>query len=262
MFVTIINDCKDANAVARQETRASALLKSHVIFVGVKNDIEAAGNIIDVLDAAGDEKGVILVNVAPRNGKAKKWENGTPFGYFRYKNVLVVSSIDGKTLSLVKRLGLVTEIELLDIPTVLESLCSEGSIDSLLKDHITLTQFRSYEFVPRVAAWILEGKKIPSNTLSLVEIEDCGDVVWWVDNFGNAKTTIVASEFGAKDGKHIQTLFGEYAYYEHLKDVPDGDSAIIAGSSGIGGARFLEVVVQGKSAKQRFDISTGNPIFN
>ena len=87
-------------------------------FIGISSDLEASGNIIDTLDAYGDLPGVILVNIAPRNGKAKKWKNGTPFGYFWYKKILVISSVDGLTLSLVKKLNLVKTINVLDIPTV------------------------------------------------------------------------------------------------------------------------------------------------
>lgn len=46
-------------------------MNSPVSFVGVTNDIQAAGNIIDILDAIEKNSGIILVNVAPRNGKAK-----------------------------------------------------------------------------------------------------------------------------------------------------------------------------------------------
>jgi len=35
MTITIINDCRDANAANRQATRASSLLQSPVVFVGV-----------------------------------------------------------------------------------------------------------------------------------------------------------------------------------------------------------------------------------
>src|SRR5688572_12965729 len=98
MFVTIINDCKDENAFGRQATKAAALFGCSIVTVGVDSDIEAAGNLIDCLDAGEGKEGVILVNVAPRHGDAKKWPNGTPFGYFLYKETLVVTSIDGLTL--------------------------------------------------------------------------------------------------------------------------------------------------------------------
>jgi hypothetical protein len=262
MFVTIINDCQDQNAIARQGTRASALLGAYVTFVGVKNDIEAAGNLIDVLDAAGEEKGVVLVNVAPRNGAAKKWANGTPFCYFRYKNVLIVSSVDGYTLSLVKKIGIVEEVQLLDIPTVVNSLCKTGIITDNLKEHIIQTQFRSFEFVPRVAHWILGKIEVPSVVYSLEEVADINDVVWWVDNFGNIKTSVVQENTIQEDGSPYVTAIGTFPFYQHLKDVPDDQTAVVVGSSGIDSTRFLEIVVQGKSAEKQFEVDSGYSILD
>ena len=73
MFVTIINDCKDSNTFGRQETRASLLFNTHIATVGVEYGVtlEAAGNLIDILDASEGAKGVILVNIAPRHPAAK-----------------------------------------------------------------------------------------------------------------------------------------------------------------------------------------------
>lgn len=89
MNITIINDCKDANAVGRIVARTNSILSCPVVFIGVTSEIQAAGNIIDILDAIGENTGIMLVNVAPRNGAAKKWTNGTPFGYFWYKKCLL-----------------------------------------------------------------------------------------------------------------------------------------------------------------------------
>jgi hypothetical protein len=133
MFVTIINDCTDANVVGRQGTRVASLFGVSPTYVGVgaglqsdnsadPAELEAAGCLIDVLDAADEEKGVVLVNVANRHSKGKKWPNGTPFGYFYYRNTLVVSTIDGVVLSLVKKLKLVDFVFVMDIPTVLTEL--------------------------------------------------------------------------------------------------------------------------------------------
>jgi len=115
MNITIINDCRDANAAGRQITRTTSLLGDSASFIGVSGDLEAAGNIIDALDALEERPGIILANVAPRNGKAKKWANGTPFSYFRYKKVLILASVDGLTLSLVKKFKLTQSVTILDI---------------------------------------------------------------------------------------------------------------------------------------------------
>ena len=256
--ITIINDCKDGNAVGRQFVRASALMGGHVSFVGVASDLEAAGNLIDVLDAYGEESGVVLVNVAPRGGKAKRFTNGTPFCYFRYKQVLVASSFDGLTLSLVKKLGLTDSVYLLDIPTVTAQWVKEGTCTQELATHICETQFRSYEFLPRVAAYILEHGTAPAEQVSINEVQDAPQAVWWVDNFGNCKTVLLADE--VPHTKVVETAIGALPYYDHLREVSDGESALIAGSSGIGKKRFLEIVVQGGDAARTCGLQSGSTV--
>lgn len=260
MFVTIINDCRDANAVTRQETRADALFNANVTFAGVNSDIEAAGNLIDTLDAAGDGEGVILVNVAPRHGAAKKWENGTPFAYFKVNNVLVVSTIDGFTLSLVKKYRLVESVKVMDITTVLEAVKEIDHIDEKLAAHIAETQFRSFEFLPRVAHWLSLGQDIPSETLLIDEIPDIGDVIWWIDNFGNAKTSLWKDEVSFGDSVEVDLQVGKFKTYLHLKDVPNESAALIEGSSGYGDRRFLEIVMQGRSAEESYGLKVGRKL--
>jgi hypothetical protein len=255
MNFTIINDCKDPNAVGRQMSRASSLLNGNGVFIGVGSDLEAAGNLIDILDAYGDAEAVILVNVAPRNGSSKKWGNGTPFGYFRYKNSLVVSSIEGLTLSLVKKAGLVKEIFVMDIPTVAKVWVKEGFLDEETGSYIAATQFRSFDFVPRAAAYLIKHASVVSETHPIDSFPDAPSAVWWIDNFGNAKTTILLSE-----GEKPEGLGGAHAalpFVPSLKDVADDTPALTRGSSGIGEKRFLEIAVQGKSAAQRLGLSSG-----
>src|SRR5581483_8871590 len=161
MFITLITDCADDNALGRSTTRLSTLFSCPITTIGGNSDLEAAGNLIDALDAAGGQKGVILVNVAPRHKEAKKWPNGTPFGYFFYQETLVVASIDGLTLTLVKKFGLIDQINLMDIPTVVNTLAKNDVISKELAEHIIHTQFRSFEFLPRVAKWLIDGVQIP-----------------------------------------------------------------------------------------------------
>ncbi|MDO8529994.1 MAG: hypothetical protein Q7S10_01095 [bacterium] len=245
MNITIINDCKDENAKGRQLARIGSIFQSTANFIGVSNELEAAGNIIDVLDANGDNDGIILVNVAPRNGKAKKHKNGTPFGYFWYKKTLVVSSIDGFTLSLVKKLKLTKCINLLDIPEALDVLIKDKFLTPGLKNHIVDTQFRSYDFLPRIAFYTFTKKSIKSNKIEIETIPNAPMAIWWVDNFGNCKTTLLSGE--AEKIKNLE-------YYPRLKDVPDKKSALVAGSSGLGDKRFLEIVVQGGSVAGYFKL--------
>ena len=258
MNITIINDCRDANAVGRQIARTASLLDSPVSFVGVTSDIQAAGNIIDVLDAIEENSGIILVNVAPRNGKSKKWPNGTPFGYFWYKKVLVLASIDGLTLSLVKKFKLTKIVTILDIPKTLDQLIAGGALRNNLKNSITRTQFRSFDFLPRVAAYLSSGKKLGGEKLYIEDVLDAPPAIWWIDNFGNCKTTLLQEDVKGKN--RFSTKFRGLSYFERLKDVPDKTPALISGSSGLGEKRFLEVVVQGGSAEKEFNIFAGDVI--
>lgn len=251
MNITVINDCKDENAKGRQLARINSIFKSPANFIGVSNELEAAGNIIDILDANGDGNGIILVNVAPRNGKAKKHKNGSPFGYFWYKKTLVISSIDGFTLSLVKKLKIAKFINVLDTPKTIDILIKNNFLSSNLKSHITNSQFRSYDFLPIIAYYLFKNKKkrIKSKKADIKTIPDAPVTIWWVDNFGNCKTTILSNE--------IKILKG-FKYYPRLKDVPNKKPALITGSSGLRNKRFLEIVVQGGSAAKLFNLESGD----
>jgi hypothetical protein len=260
MFVTLINDCRDANAFGRQSTRTASLFGLPVLTVGVRSDLEAAGNLIDALDASEGREGVILVNVAPRNGDAKKWPNGTPFGWFLHGKTVVVSSIDGLTLSLAKKLGVVESVRVFDIPTVVGDLARRGVITLELANRIAMTQFRSLEFLPRAAKWLADGIELPAERLNAADIEDAPAAVWWVDNFGNCKTTVTADELSQFTDDEAFTGLSALPLHSRLKDVADGEAAFVVGSSGIGEKRFVEVVIQGGDAASRFGLKTGKAL--
>ncbi len=262
MFISIINDCRDGNTMGRQITRLATLFPNAIISeVGISNykEIEAAGNLIDILDASSGEEGVILVNAAPRH--KKKWPNGTPFAYFWYKKTLVVTTIDGYCLSLVKKLGITKEVMLTDVPTVAHAMSDQGHISKDLADHIAKTQFRSYDYMPRLAKWVMEGYNVPHEMYSLEQIDTIPQAVWLIDNFGNAKTTILPEEIGFEAGKTIQTKYGEFVCHTRMKDVAIGDSALIIGSSGIDEKRFIELIVLGGRADETFHLESGSEIF-
>lgn len=242
--------------MGRQTVRAAQILEWPVIPVGVDSDLEAAGNLIDLLDASEGKRGVILVNVAPRHKEGKKWENGTPFAYFHYKETLIVASISGLTLSLIKKFKIVDHVNLMDIPTVLESLKKQGIIDQNGIDHIRHTQFRSFEFLPKIAGWIMDGLDIPSEKYMLDEVPDAPKAIWWIDNFGNCKTTLTEEDIDQNSGETIKLKLGNFKIYTRLKDVPDQEKALIIGSSGLKEKRFLEIVIQGISASHELGITT------
>lgn len=260
MFVTLINDCRDANAFGRQATRAASLFGQSVVTIGVKSDLEAAGNLVDVLDASEGRRGVVLANVAPRNGDAKKWPNGTPFGWFRHGETIVVASVDGLTLSLVKKLGLCDAVRVFDIPAVVGDLVRRGVITLDLGNRIVSTQFRSLEFLPRAAKWLTEGVGLPTVRLASADIEDAPAAVWWVDNFGNCKTTVLPDELAQFTDDEAFAGLASLELHARLKDVADGEAAFVVGSSGYGDARFVEVVIQGGDAASRFNLKTGKAL--
>lgn len=258
MFAVVINDSWDDNAMARQAVRTASFLGCSVTTLGVSSDLEAAGNLVDVLDASLGGLGAVLVNVAPRSGAAKQWENGSPFCYFFYENTLVAGTFDGESCSLAAKLGLVNTVKLLDTRRVLRDLASRGLITPDLVGEISNSQFRSFEFLPRVAAWLLKGVDLPSEETPVGFCADSAARVWLVDCFGNAKTTALPDEAGFKDGRVIESNIGRLNCYTRLADVPDGEAAFIVGSSGIGKNRFLEIVVQGASAAERFGLEVGS----
>ena len=263
MFVTIINDCHDDNVMSRQATRATSFFNCPVSTIGIGSfkDIEASGNIVDAIDASDLHEGIILVNSAPRHGRGKKWPNGTPFAYFTYKKILVVSTVDGFTLSLAKKLGLIDKLYLTDIPTVIDTMIVKNKFANSYRELVIESQFRSFDYVPRLAKWLMEGEEIPSIEYPIEQIEDTPMAVWWVDNFGNCKTTMLASDIDHKPGKEIQTKFGKIRCYDHLKDVPNQEAALVIGSSGLKHNRFIEFVVQGKSAAEIYHLTSGSTLF-
>jgi len=263
MYVTIINDCHDPVTMNRQVVRAATFFPStniSTVAVGNYADLEASGAIIDTLDAAMDDPGIILVNVAPRHGKAKKWENGTPFGHIQYQNTHIFTTVDGATLSLIHKYGLSETIEVYDIPEVLDAMIKQGELKEHLRAPITNTQFRSFEFLPRVANWYMQKLVIPHELHKLSDFLQAPLAVWYIDNFGNCKTTAWVGDIDHKALHKITTRWGELMCYERLKDVPNGEPGIIIGSSGYRDKRFIEIVVQGNSAATHFNIHVGDQI--
>lgn len=262
MQITIINDCQDQNAKLRQISRAGSLFeRSSVNCFGVKCELEAAGFLLDAIDAFEGRKGVIIVNVAPRNGKARKWKNGAPFGFFWYKKTLIVSSVDGLVLSLAKEFGLITQFYILDIEEVLNRI-SLKEIDAETKTRIKESQFRSFDFLPRAACWIYQNKKIPKASFDVSKIEPAPKAIWFVDNFGNIKTTLTKNDLCANKSATIRIGNSniDLKFYDRLRDVPDKEIGLTCGSSGVGNRRFLEIAIQGDNAAKAFGIKKGDKI--
>lgn len=259
MFTTFINDCRDDNARSRQESRVGALLKTSLSFIGVDSDLEASMHLLDILDATGGQEGVILVNVAHRGDHKKHFENGTPFAYFWYHKTLVVSSIDGYALSAVKRLGLVSEVNLLDIHESSELMFKNGFINETTAKYIPTSQFRSFDFIPRVGVYMIQGNHLPSTPFSLSAVPDLPPAIWHIDNFGNAKTTLTPDMI--KTDTKTQTRYGELTYYPNLHRVPSRETALVLGSSGLNNLRFVEVLSQNQNFARHTNAKIGDDIF-
>jgi hypothetical protein len=261
MFLTIITDCSDKNAQGRQESRARVLFGITPSFISlpgsldVSASLEASGNIIDVLDAVNGDEGVILANVAPRNADEKKWGNGTPFAYFRYRRTLVVSTVSGLTLSLPRKFGLIDDLEMIDIQATLVRMWEGGIITEDDVTHIQNSQFRSFDFLPRVALWITKGHEPATTPFDPATVPQAPVSIWAIDNFGNIKTTLLERELPKSET--MKTRFGTLPIVRSLKDVPDGTAALTVGSSGIGSHRFVEIAMQGESAGEKFKAVQG-----
>lgn len=262
MQITIINDCQDQNAKLRQVTRAGSYFKNvSVNCFGVSSDLEAAGFLLDAIDAFEGREGIILANVAPRNGIAHKWKNGTPFGYFWYKKTLVVTTIDGLILSLAKKYGVIEKLYVLEIKEVMQAV-KKNELSDEVKNRIISSQFRSYDFLPRAAYWIKKKIKLPQTEFDLNLIPDPPKKIWFTDNFGNVKTTLDSASVGErkKITARINNNEIELNFYKCLRDLKDGETGLVRGSSGVFEHRFLEIMTQGKNTAQSLNIKTGDDI--
>jgi hypothetical protein len=185
--------------------------------------------------------GLIFVNIAPRG--TNRWPNGTPFGHLIYNNSHIFTTIEGENLSLLQKLtGNKLTVERFDIPTSVPYL----DIPSATQEHIINSQFRSFDFLPRIAAQVLNKKNIPWEKWG--EIPPVPAAIWWQDNFGNFKTTLLPEDIGFKTGKNLSLRIGttiqNLTCYNRLKDIPYGQLGLYIGSSGLPGKRLLEITRQ------------------
>lgn len=252
----IISDCDNAIDVVRQQAYFKDLFGVLPSLVGVNGeapDLVAAGHLVDALDVLQNfpltkhksGRVVVLVNSAPRGGTSLVADNGTPFCYFELGNILVVSTLEGECLSLVKKLGIVTEVQAVDTRKVTAAAVEWGDLTHEQAHRINNSQFRSLEFLQPLAYWVLQGRPLPSRTVKLADGPRANNYVWCVDGFGNAKTTLTANEVDFEPGKKLTISDGKTATcYTRLTDVPNNESGVTIGSSGYGDKRFLEIVVQ------------------
>jgi hypothetical protein len=250
-------DCKDSNALIRLEARLNTLFPDSAIYgVGINSDIEASGCILDTLDAIriGKTAAIIIGNLAPRGDKHHK--NGAPF-YVGYAGTTIIIA-NYTCFSMLNKFKLVTSITETDVETVCKKFLPKKEAE-----RIANSQFRSFEYVPRLACFAYDKKKIPGTPSPLPTYAD--EQIWWIDNFGNCKTTLTGNEI--KEGVlkntivlNINSKKIKLPVHERLADVPKGSLAMIIGSSGYGDDRFAEIVLQGGNASSKLKITPGSKI--
>lgn len=273
-FVGVITDCNDEAMVAMTARLASWLDCTAIPPIGVEGehqDLQASHHLVRMLDATCGRPGVFLVNAAPRDAAEQAgYENGAPFGYFFYGKTLVVSTMHGRTLSLVKKLGIATTIRVVSIADVLKVAVEHGELNAETALRVENTQFRGFEFGPRLVEWLTRdcdtGESIDWEVPSIEQDLSptlVGFAACYIDNFGNVKTNILPEQFDLKAGDTIQTAVRakpiQYRHYFH--DVKIGETAFVTGSHGINEQRLLELVIRKGRAADKYNVKVGDPIF-
>jgi len=275
--VAIFTDCDDKNARFRQSLRIQQLFGVTPIITGITSDSEAGFHIVDALDATlnveGPDEGysIILVNIAPRDGEVRGRElNGTHFCYFWVGRALVALTFNKSMLALAKKLSLTDRILAVDIPEVTKQAVRHGLLEERFRQYICETQFRSFEFLPRLARWLVNGLNPIEYTFFLKNVfiedlvPDARPSVAYVDRFGNVKTTLLLDELKTARSNVSGSGLGRYAclpFYPRLSNVPDdGKPAWVVGSSGFGERRFCEIVINGGRASEYFGLKAGQPL--
>jgi hypothetical protein len=241
--ISVFTDCQDSNARSRQEIRYSVLLPKHDVSVyGVMSEREAAGCIVDAIDATLGLPSIIVGNVAPRG--ATHDENGCPFSFVWVGEVLVIGTPN--IFGLLAKMKLVSSVTQTDVYTVTSKYLPEEEAR-----RIANSQFRSYEYLPYLALWASGKREVPGEEVSIHPDKDA--FAWFSDNFGNVKTS-------ALEVKELAPRFQGLPFYERLTDVPKGESAVTRGSSGYHTKRFLEIVIQGGNAAAKHQIVVGHTV--
>lgn len=253
--IIVINDVCDENGRAKQQARCHSLLGQVPVFVGVRDDIEASGEIIDQFANLKGAPGLIIAQSAPRTTETNK-TNGTGFCYFWHEDTLFITSVKGRILSLVKKLGLVANVNLIK---------SDEAIDQVGVVNERDSQFRSLEWLYAFAQHLLSGQDLPHEKVSINEFPDASVFVWHIDKWqghdkwGNCKLSLTEDE--VVDQSEIQIKGQTIPLYNSLKDVPEGGLGVVRfGSSGLRGRRFLEVSVGNGNASQKLNLSVGDEV--
>lgn len=253
--IIVINDVCDENGRVKQQARCHNLLGVVPIFLGVKDDAEAAGEIVDQFANLQGAPGLIIAQSAPRTTETNK-TNGTSFCYFWVADTLFITSVKGRILSLVKKLGLVESVNLIKSDEAIVAVGIEKERDS---------QFRSLEWLFAFAKHLLAGNELVHEVVSIQDFPDASAYVWHIDEWhghakwGNCKLSITEDELLGQKSFAINGR--AVPIYERLKDVPEGELGLVrVGSSGINGRRFVEISVGNGNASQVLNLSVGDEV--
>lgn len=212
--------------------------------------------------------GLMIGNIAPRL-RAHKHENGIPFCWTKLTNGhTVVSTAQPEAFAGFKLFGVLPEdgVHIVDTKAALQAMIDAGLIDEELLEHIALSQFRSLDFEPLLAAAILLGIKIPSKEHMLPsKVPDFGRAVAYVDHFDNCKLWIPESKVkdlseGTSIPVKIKGKHHELPFYRQLRNVPDKKMAVTIGSSGYHGNHLLELVINGGKAAKTLRLKVGDEV--
>lgn len=258
MKINIFTDCIDPEAASRQVSRYEAFFpEANAHCYGVRTDIEMAGCILGQIDAmrVADEPAIIVGNIAPREDR--RYENGAPFCFTWIGKILIVGT--PPAFGLCQKFNLLKESVYQTNTTEVCNHFLSGEEELLASK----TQFRSFEYVPRLVKWIMEGRHVPVASF-MTDKFLFPNQVFVIDSFKNAKTTCTYEDIKPKIVENkIQTIYGLLPFYRTLAEVPDGVLAVIIGSSGYESvnARLAEIVIQGRSAADELGIVVGTEVF-
>lgn len=252
-------DCSDNNAKARVFAHLSEQLKQFnfdIAVYGERNVQDIAFNIFSLVSFWKEKKikgNIVVGNYAPRS---EKYPNGAPFLLTMIEENYIIGN--EKTFALLKKIDFLYPLRIVEID-ILNTLNMHFPKEDCIK--LSKTQFRSLEVLPLIINLIIRGKQIATKEcLIKTNFFSTAEVIF-VDNFGNIKTSMDRDDliFKTNNKNTIQILDYEGPIpvrYDYLSEVPVGSAGFVASGS----SRFAEIVVNGGSAADFFNVKVGDQI--
>ena len=149
------------------------------------------------------------------------------------------------------------KIYVTDVGSVMNAVADKYDLDQAEVDRITHSQFRSFDYVPYLAHAVHCKHAFPVEEKVLDESKLPEGIVWYVDAFGNCKLTSTS----INNQEKVETKVGTFNYYQGLRQVPAGETAVYQGSSGLGHKRFLELSIQKGNAAKVHGLAVGDQVY-